>query len=355
MGKTTINDKITFSTNNINPVSEVSEKTKQSAWTLIINTNICVRPSDPPEVAPHYAKAFGETIDKIFSNKNSVIDAALQFNSRVRKDIDWFDYDCGVEFAPDTGKLHAHMVLLVLHRSKILLCSKKLQRYIRDTLARDHKIKIPGNKGGILVKFTLIPADKWESTEFTAKKIKDYLEKNSDLKKDEADALVEQMEKIDKRSHLIRPESSIQKMENKLSHSQERINNDDQDELLLAENIETEKVFTDSEEEPEEGIQEVDELSEEEDQQPEPRYTGYNNKRYGDYKSYTQETKKRTKIQPVPQEDNTVQKLHEIVSRNISREKNATNKKPSTTTGNNDVNFSKLPVPRYVKYTKNKL
>ena len=151
-------------------------KTKQSAWFLTINSNLYFEDDDSSII--EVAKHFRDSIESLYSLKENLLQVITTRGKNNPLDYDSVKAEFQLEKSPDSKRLHAHGILLLIHRSLLQLSSNKMQRWIKNDMNKRLKelnLKLPK---GIYVHFDYISADDWNSKEWNKEKMMQYIQKN---------------------------------------------------------------------------------------------------------------------------------------------------------------------------------
>ena len=158
---------------NTNNVKESRNKPKQSAWFLTVNSNMLFEDDD--KSIGEFAKHFRDTLETMCKNKEIMLNMITVRGKGNPLDFDQVITEFQLEKAPQSKRLHAHGIIVLIHKSNLHLSSRKMQSWLKADMKERLKgssFKPPKN---FYVHFDFISADDWGSKEYEKQKMMDFL------------------------------------------------------------------------------------------------------------------------------------------------------------------------------------
>jgi len=147
----------------------------QSAWFVTINTN--VRFDDNDCCLEEYAVKFQQALYAVFDDKETALSIFKPYRSKVPVDFVSLRHKFQIEKSPQTQYLHAHGLLVVIHRSSLHIDTRKAQSAILHALKKQlvDEVDMPKPKN-IYLHYDFL--SDWTSKDWEKRRLEDYIEKN---------------------------------------------------------------------------------------------------------------------------------------------------------------------------------
>ena len=189
-------------------VKKKASKLKESAWFLMVNSNVAFKDDDSLEYTA-FEEAFGRALDRLFKSKDAILSVVDVIGDKPR-DYEKCRYVFQTELAPVTTYLHGHGILLLIHRSCLCLASRRLQNLILQYLKEEvGGTDLPVPKG-VYCKYRLITD--YNSKELNKAKMMEYIEKNKFSMENTEDMKMEKLKRqLDDDTELLSSDSSEDK------------------------------------------------------------------------------------------------------------------------------------------------